>query len=268
MAPLGAFTVWLVDVSVDWVHLLTGVSAIAVCAAAVLVRPSLVSGDGGSVAVIGSHALRPGPRWIATVLAAVGLVGAGALLGQLALTDRYINRARTRTDQRAALADANRALRLDPTIMDAYFAKAIALGQLGDPSGADKTLLEATRREPRNSVVWALLADLELQQQNAKAGKRYAEKALSLAPRDPQILTLLAEASLQQGDLSGAESYARQARRSDQTDPAILIVLAKIAQAQGNDAQAINDFQRALALDPSNSDVKTLIARIKRKQSN
>ena len=196
VAPLGAFTAWLVDVSVDWVHLLTGVTAVAICSAAVLLRPTA----GGLLpASVDFSRLSPRARWSAGAIGAVILLGAGALLSQLTLTDRYVTRAQEelQADPRAAVADADRALRLDPTLMQAYYIKAGALEGLGNTAGTKRALLKGASEEPRNFVIWALLGDFAARSGDLKTAKAYYQRSLSLNPGDPGIADLVLNPAMQ-----------------------------------------------------------------------
>ena len=73
-----------------------------------------------------------------------------------ALRERGAIRARDRT-RPTALREADRALRLDPEAMGAYYAKAAALARFNEAGAAKAALREAARREPGDYVTWALL---------------------------------------------------------------------------------------------------------------
>jgi len=51
-------------------------------------------------------------------------------------------------------------------------------------------LLDATRREPRNFVTWALLGDLAGRQGDVRAARAYYRRAARLNPRDVGIAKL------------------------------------------------------------------------------
>ena len=138
-AALGTTTAWLVHTSVDWLHLLPGITAIAVIGMVCLVT------------------LGPEPRRRRTVVLPVAvalvLTVAAVSLTRQAMTERFVDGARDAlpTDPAVALRDADRALRLDPELMSAYYVKAAALARFGEGDAARATL-RAARREGARRV--------------------------------------------------------------------------------------------------------------------
>ena len=100
-------------------------------------------------------------------------------------------------DPRAAVADADRALRLDPTLMQAYYIKAGALEGLGNSAGTKRALLKGASEEPRNFVIWALLGDFAARSGDLKTAKAYYQRSLSLNPGDPGIADLVLNPAMQ-----------------------------------------------------------------------
>lgn len=196
VASIGGFTAWLTDASVDWLHLLTGVTGFAVCASAVMLRPA--PKPIGPAPAVGSEADgRRWPRptaWLLAATVSLLLLAAGALLGRLTLSERYYNRAKSElaTDPRAAETDASRAIWLDPTFVDAYYVKSGALSRIGNITGARRALTVALREEPDNFVTLALLGDFEYRQGNRSAAEAFYRRASALNPKDPTISSLAA----------------------------------------------------------------------------
>ena len=88
VAAGGAFLVWLLHTSVDWLHLIPGVTGLALAFAAVLVGPWRRPAAGAGTATRR-----------AVVLACTGLIVVGAVLvGRSALADSYRSDARDRLD--------------------------------------------------------------------------------------------------------------------------------------------------------------------------
>ncbi|MEY2517388.1 MAG: hypothetical protein QOJ89_4746 [bacterium] len=189
VAALGVVTAWLVHASVDWIHLLPGMTGVALLGAAVLLRPA---GEREPAA----PAERSRPARIATAVA-VGLAIAVAAvsLSRQALSEHYVERAKDALpdDPARALTDANRALRLDHEAIAAYYAKAAALARFGDGDGAHAVLLDAARREPRNFVTWALLGDLSVRSGDLRAAKAYYGRARRLNPRNDDLVKRAAD---------------------------------------------------------------------------
>ena len=152
VAAGGAFLVWLVHTSVDWLHLIPGVTGLALASAAVLVGPWRRPAAERATAV----------RRSVVLACAVVIVFGAALVGRSALAEKY------RTDAQGliqaaparAIAKADDSLALDDEALDTYYAKAAAYARLDDYRRARSTLIEATRREPHDFVTWGLLGDL------------------------------------------------------------------------------------------------------------
>jgi UDP-GlcNAc:undecaprenyl-phosphate GlcNAc-1-phosphate transferase len=191
VASLGILVTWFVHTSVDWIHLLPGVTGIALIATAVLLRPA------------DEHAA-PAPSRLTLQLprlarigpaVAVGLAIAVAALSlsRQGLSELYVTRAQNAlADHPAdALSEANRALRLDKESIPAYYAKAAAIARFGDGATANAVLLDASRREPQNFVTWTLLGDLATRRNEPLTAQRYYRRAAALNPRDAELQRLL-----------------------------------------------------------------------------
>jgi UDP-N-acetylmuramyl pentapeptide phosphotransferase/UDP-N-acetylglucosamine-1-phosphate transferase len=197
VAGLGVVTAWLVHTSVDWIHLLPGLTGVALLGAAVLLRPA--RGDGADAGTAPAAAVAAGAvarsgraRLAPAVLVGLAITVAALSLSRQGLSERYIERAQAAlADHPArALVEANRALRLDREAIAAYYAKAAALARFGDGDAARAVLLDATRREPRNFVTWALLGDLSVRQGDLRAAQGDYRRAARLNPRDPGLAKL------------------------------------------------------------------------------
>ena len=188
VAAVGGLTAWLVHTSVDWMHLLPGLSAVALLLGAVLLRatdePSSVSdrqrqrSRGRQLAVAGGLAL--------------AIVLAGASLSRQGLSELFRDRARSALPERPARAitEADRSLRLDREAVPTYYVKAAAQARFGRGAAAERTLLQAAAKEPSDFVTWALLGDLAVRRgQLARAGAYY-ERGVELNPRDRSLREL------------------------------------------------------------------------------
>ena len=173
----GMFLVWLVHTSVDWLHLIPGVTGIALCGAAVLVAPWTRAAGASSRS----------PLRIATIAACALLVLLGAtLLGRATLADKYRSDSQevVETDPREALAKAADSLDLNDESLPAYYAQAAAYARLNDYEHARASLVEATRREPHDFVPRALLGDLAVRRGDERQARREYRRALRLNPND------------------------------------------------------------------------------------
>ncbi len=192
VAGLGVVTAWLVHTSVDWMHLLPGLTAVALLGAAVLLRPAHRE-DGAQPAPDAVVApARRGARLVPAILVAIAVTVAALSLSRQGLTEIYVDRAgdALAREPERALVEANRALRLDREAIAAYYVKAAALARFGDGDAARAVLLDAARREPSDFVTWTLLGDLTVRQGDLRAARSSYRRAARLNPRDPGLAEL------------------------------------------------------------------------------
>jgi UDP-GlcNAc:undecaprenyl-phosphate GlcNAc-1-phosphate transferase len=189
VATIGLCTAWLLHSSVDWIHLLPGVTALAVAAAAVLLRDRSTAGTHAAAAT--TAAVRR-PRPAAALAVGVVLLIAGMSLTREVLADHFRASAQSALarDPVTALREVDRSLRLDAESVDSYHVKAAALARFGEAGPARAALLEATRRAPADFVTWALLGDLAVRTGDLSEAARDYGRASRLNPRDPGLRAL------------------------------------------------------------------------------
>ncbi len=188
----GAAVTWLAHTSVDWQHLLPGVTAIALLSAAVLVRRRpLPSGAAGTANEPGTaDATPPRPRRAVEVAAfgatAIVIAIAGATLTRQAVADHARAQAYEllRADPQAAIVQADRSLRLNDASLRSLYVKAAAQARLDQAAAAEATLRRATQTDPSNPVPWALLGDLATRRGNDAQAKAFYRRAAALSPLD------------------------------------------------------------------------------------
>ncbi len=220
VGALGVLVAWLAQTSVDWMHLLPGLTAIAIAGVAVLVSPRLSAGSkeegprrdraissrGGSTAgasATGASRLRLGAFRGRTAVALGGsmvlatLVVAGASLSRQGLADFYRGQAEQELDARpaAALTDVERSLTIDSDAVQSYYVKASALARFNQATGAERALEVALRHEPDNYVTWALLGDIAARESRLSLAKRDYTHAHQLNPRNSTLSKLAARPS-------------------------------------------------------------------------
>lgn len=176
----GIFLTWLVHTSVDWLHLIPGVTGVALFGAAVLLAPWAGSraAPGGSVT-----------RRIVVVGAAAIVVFAALHLGRSTLADRALTQGQDAlpANPQRALSKAGDSLDLNDEATETYFLAAAAYARLNQYEEARGALLQAARREPHNFLPWALLGDLAVRRGDLRQAERDYGRALELNPRDPVI---------------------------------------------------------------------------------
>jgi UDP-GlcNAc:undecaprenyl-phosphate GlcNAc-1-phosphate transferase len=193
-AAVGAFTAWFVQDSVDWMHLLPGLTGVALAAAAVLVwpRPTPASAP-RTVRWPRAQALTGRPALALGMCAVIlTLIAAGASLSRQGLAQLYREHAQNElaSDPAAALADANRSLEIDSDATQSYYVQAAALARFDQAQAAEAALARALEREPRNFVTWTLLGDILLRQRMVGPAKRDYARAHELNPRNAAVREL------------------------------------------------------------------------------
>jgi UDP-GlcNAc:undecaprenyl-phosphate GlcNAc-1-phosphate transferase len=198
VAAVGGVTAWLVHTSVDWLHLLPGVSAVALALAAVLLRNR-------SAPTLPAPTRTPGRAglWrtrraalVGTALAGVALAIAGGSLGRQGLADYFRDRASTALGDGKplqAIVETNRSLRLDGENPETYYLKAASVARFDEADLARRTLVQALHKEPDNFVTWTLLGDLAVRRGRFGEAKRNYSRASALNPRDAGLRALAAD---------------------------------------------------------------------------
>jgi UDP-GlcNAc:undecaprenyl-phosphate/decaprenyl-phosphate GlcNAc-1-phosphate transferase len=216
VAALGALVAWLAQTSVDWMHLLPGLTAIALAGTAVLVSPPppvaseqaperkrAVSSESTNLGA--ARQSSPAPRLRIGALSRFGpvlgaamvlatLVVAGASLSRQGLADIYRAQAERQlaAHPAAALTDVDRALAIDSDAVQSYYLKAAALARFGQASGTERALRAALGLEPDNYVTWALLGDVAVREGKLSLAKRDYAQAHRLNPRNLTLSKLAA----------------------------------------------------------------------------
>ncbi|MEJ7784389.1 MAG: O-antigen ligase family protein [Solirubrobacteraceae bacterium] len=176
----GAFAAWLMHTSVDWLHILPGVTGVALCAAAPLVAPwSRQPVD---------HAFSPG-RIQALLIGGVALLAASALVGRIALADHYRTEGRGKltSDPVEALRLANRALAFNSQSVPALYIKSAAYARVNRYAAARAALVRAGKLEPSNPLPPTLLGDLSVRRGDIAAAKSAYGLARRLDPRNALV---------------------------------------------------------------------------------
>ena len=189
VAATGMFLVWLAQTSVDWLHLIPGLTGIALGAAAILLR------DPGAGESEGLRRVPLPAVGVAVILAVAAIV----LIGRptLALsTSAPRPWTRARSNPTGAIEEVEESLSLNPDAVQAYYTKAAALARLDAYRPAEAALLGAIEREPHNYVCWALLGDLRTRRGDIAGAMRAYGRASALNPRDRGLRLLGTRRSL------------------------------------------------------------------------
>jgi UDP-GlcNAc:undecaprenyl-phosphate GlcNAc-1-phosphate transferase len=194
VAGAGGVTAWFAHTSVDWMHLMPGVTAMALCLLAVVLPPTGAPATGpAEAAVVSGSGLRPALRTLIAVVVAGAVVLAGASLARQGLAEHHRGEALAalrQDDPARALSQAEQALRLDGDDVRSSYAKAAALARFGRGDEARTVMLQAAAREPHDFVTWALLGDLEVRLGRLSDAAGHYRRAHRLNPRAPGLREL------------------------------------------------------------------------------
>ncbi len=178
----------------DWMHLLPGVTAIALCAAAALVRASARQRD---------PIRPPRDRARARRLLLLGRRRSGAACWRSAERASCAPASRSTTSTAPAppwrptpprpSPTASRCCSIDDANLDAYYVKAAGQARFDRAAAARSTLLQAAHEAPGAFITWTLLGDLETRAGDVTAARTYYRHALRLDPREPGLATLVAD---------------------------------------------------------------------------
>jgi tetratricopeptide (TPR) repeat protein len=190
---VGTFAAWFAQDSVDWMHLLPGLTAIALAAAAVIIWPRAraVPVRARAAAPADAFSRRPALA-LAVSVVILAVIAAGASLSRQGLAQLYREHAQHELARNpaAALGDVNRSLEIDAESPQSYYLRAAALARFDQGQAAEAALASALAHEPRNFVTWALLGDISVRRQLLAAAKRDYARAHELNPRNPAVREL------------------------------------------------------------------------------
>lgn len=184
LAAGGAFLTWLAQTSVDWMHLIPGVTAVALCFAGVLIAPNIAA------SLTPRRQLRPlwrVPFALAAVVAAVATAVTTADM-TLARHDQARAGKLVAVNPVAALGAAGSSLQLEPDDVHTYYVQAAALARLNLYPDARAALSRALSKEPSNWVTWALLGDLAVRAGDVAQATAVYARAHQLNPLGSDVM--------------------------------------------------------------------------------
>ena len=149
-----------------------------------------------------------------------------------------------------ALADADRALALDPGAALAWAARGVVLQARGDLPGALHALTRAVELQPQNATTWLDRAVAKQAMGDRSGALADAGKAAVLAPGSVLPLDMRACVRRTTGDLAGALSEMDQAIARVPGRAASWWLRADIELEQKDLAGALRDATRAIELEP------------------
>jgi tetratricopeptide (TPR) repeat protein len=180
----------------------------------------------------------------------------------------YVQRARLRIskhDLDGALADATRAMELDPKHQQAYIESGIAHRQGGDLEEAIADYGRAISLRPDNPIPWNDRGFAELEKGDLDAAIADLSHAISLHPKTPRSRTHRATAYRLKGRLPLAITEFSAAIQSDERFTLAWRGRGDARLDVGDTKGALADYQRALDLDGHDAATWTSLARARLK---
>ncbi len=161
----------------------------------------------------------------------------------------------------AALADAERAMRLAPESAEAAIALSYALQANLRLDAARDTLLKAAADHPENALAWARLAELWLELGYVNRAARAIDKAAALAPDLERIQTVRGFVALAGFRYSRAKDAFRKAVSLDSASPLARFGLGLATIRAGDLGRGRNDIEVAAGLDPNRSLLRSYLGK-------
>ncbi len=119
-----------------------------------------------------------------------------------------------------------------------------------DYAGAVRLLQEATRKQPKDSVLFNKLGVTELQLRDIAAASGHFKKSIRLNPKYADALNNLGAAYFMQNDYDKAARYYRKALALEETRATFHANLATVWLRQNKLNLALTEYARAMELDP------------------
>jgi tetratricopeptide (TPR) repeat protein len=154
-----------------------------------------------------------------------------------------------------ALENLNRAIELDPKLVEAYKERARTFTDLGDPVRAAADLTVAADLDPADGEIFALRGLTLIQRNLYDAAIADFTRALECLPGDPRILYDRAVANLRRDDSQSALVDLESLLRVKPDSARALSLRGIIDLDTGNRAKAREDFDKSATLSPKDPQV-------------
>jgi tetratricopeptide (TPR) repeat protein len=164
-------------------------------------------------------------------------------------------------DKTAALADARRAVELEPRATAPKIALSYAQQAHFDLESARDTLLQATEEQPQDALAWARLAELWLMLGYRDRAREAADRAANLAPDLERVHLVRGFAALAEFDTRTARAAFERAIVLDSEDPLPHFGLGLAMIRDGALEEGRRKLEVAVGLDSSNSLLRSYLGK-------
>jgi tetratricopeptide (TPR) repeat protein len=172
----------------------------------------------------------------------------------IAYSNRAAARLREAGDPGGALADCERAIRLDPDYVDAHFNCATAKMMLHRPADALRDVNAAIALNAQRAEYYQVRADARLAVGDYRGAMADSDRTIALAPRRAEVYMAYVSRGIAKVSLSDTPGALRDFDAAIALDPNVAVVYQNRANARalaGDLTGARADYDAALTLDPS-----------------
>ncbi len=167
-----------------------------------------------------------------------------------------------------AMAEFAAAVKLNPALEDARIALALAYRQAGKLEEAIAQCEAALKRNPKSAEANNWLGVFRLQKSRFNEAAADFRKAIELKPDFVRAWNNLGSALAQAGDVEASVGAFRKAVALDGADPQLRMNLGIALRGKGDADAALEEFQAVLRSDPDNADVHQQLALTLKQQGN
>ena len=164
-------------------------------------------------------------------------------------------------EQETGLADARRAVAVDPTGSAGNIALSYALQAALDLPAARDALVLTVAAHPDEALAWARLAELHLMLGARRAAVSAARKAAELRPELGRTQTVLGFAALAEIRIAEAQAAFERAIAADSADPLSRLGLGLARIRGGKLADGRRDLEAAAALDGTHAVLRAYLGK-------
>ena len=169
-------------------------------------------------------------------------------------------------DAAAAIESYDRAIALDPNLLDAHIDRAVVRHQQIDPTGGYRDLKGLAETRPDMPRILLNLGIMARKLGKLDESSDAVERLLALAPNDPKGLRLRAQLALDRG--LPAVKLFRAARSVNANDSATMIGEAAALLSEGETEDAVSLLETGVAENPSWGEGHQLLAQIRWQSGN
>ena len=154
-----------------------------------------------------------------------------------------------------AVTSFNRALDLDPSLIDAYRGKGKALLMDDRAYDAMECLITVSRLSPEDPEIYHDLADVYFMCGYLEECKKYCRKCLALDPECAGAFVLLGMLEIRKNREEHAGKFLNRALEIEPKNPIALNELAYVQHLKGNDEECLRLLKKAIDIAPDFPDV-------------